>query len=164
MDQATLDFITAAVVAECDGHDGVLDGVIENPLACTFNISSLACPSGTSTSSNATTCLTPAQIAAVDALYAGPKNTRDGSQIYPGLVVGSENTWIQQEQSLYINYSVPILQNLVIKNLSYDYTSFDFGADVDTVNHVASPLIDEISPDLSAFRKRGGKLIVTQGV
>lgn len=68
-----------------------------------------------------------------------------------------------QETSLYINYTTPILQNLVLHNLSYDVDTFDFGQDVAKVDTVASPLIDEIGTDLSAFQKHGGKMIVTQG-
>lgn len=70
---------------------------------------------------------------------------------------------MMQETSLYVNYTTPILQNLVFHNLSYNVDTFDFGQDVAKVNNVASPPIDEIGIDLSAFRKHGGKMIVTQG-
>ena len=77
--------------------------------------------------------------------------------IYPGYTLGSEKEWLLQETSLYLNYSTPILQNLVFNNVSFDVSQFDFGADVDKVDAIASPLIDGISTDLSAFRKRGGR-------
>lgn len=83
--------------------------------------------------------------------------------MYPGFVLGSETEWLQQETSLYLQYGVPILQNLVFQNLSFDYTKFDWSSDVDAVDQFATPLISETSPDLRAFKCRGGKMIVTQG-
>lgn len=68
-----------------------------------------------------------------------------------------------QESALYLQYGVPILQNLVFDNLSYDYTTFNWGSDVDMVDKKASPYIDHISPDLETFRMHGGKMLVTQG-
>jgi hypothetical protein len=109
------------------------------------------------------TCLTETQIKAIEALYAGPTDSRNGDIIYPGYTLGSEKEWLLQETSLYLNYSTPVLQNLVFDNLSFDTSQFDFGKDVDRVDAFASPLIDGISTDLSAFRKQGGKMIVTQG-
>lgn len=52
---------------------------------------------------------------------------------------------------------------MVLDDLTYDVNSFDWDADVALVDQRVGTLIDEISPDLSAFRARGGKLLVTQG-
>ena len=49
--------INAAVMDKCDALDGVKDGVLENPKACTFDPAVLACK-GTPDNS----CLTPAEI------------------------------------------------------------------------------------------------------
>ncbi|OGE50831.1 hypothetical protein PENARI_c015G04675 [Penicillium arizonense] len=163
LDQSVLNFTTNAILAKCDSLDGVVDGLIENPLHCPFNIRSLACPDSSKTSKSNVTCLTQPQIKAIEAIYAGPTDSRNGDVIYPGYTLGSEKEWLLQETSLYLNYSTPILQNLVFNNMSFDISQFDFGADVDKVDAIASPLIDGISTDLSAFRKRGGKMIVTQG-
>ncbi|KAJ5306785.1 hypothetical protein N7508_005800 [Penicillium antarcticum] len=142
--QSILNFTTNAVLEECDGIDGVVD---DSSMASSTNV----------------TCLTQPQINAIEAIYAGPTDSRNGDIIYPGCTLGSEKEWLMQETSLYLNYTTPILQNLVLNNLSFDINQFDFGADVDAVDAIASPLIDGISTDLSAFRKRGGKMIVAQG-
>lgn len=108
-------------------------------------------------------CLTKPQIENVRKFYNGPVNTVTGQPLYPGLPFGSETAWMGQQNSLYLNFSVPLFQNLVFNDLDYNYKSFDWSADVDVVDRLAGPLIDDISPDLEEFRKAGGKMIVTQG-
>lgn len=162
--QDVLTFVTNAVLDACDHLDGVTDRVIENPLKCSFNISSLQCKDGQqSTSNNKTVCLTSQQVTTMQAIYTGPKDSRDGTKLYPGFDIGSEIEWALQEGTLSNAFTVPILQNLVFGNLSYNASSFNWGTDADAIDKYASPLIDEISFDLSAFRNRGGKLITTQG-
>ncbi|KAI7186754.1 tannase and feruloyl esterase [Hortaea werneckii] len=158
--QHELNGITNAVLDACDTLDGVQDRLIENPLACDFDLSSLACGNGTS---NATLCLTATQIEAAKAIYTGPTRPSDGSQIYPGFSFGSENEWAMQEGDLANAFSIPILQNLVYDDLNYSADSFDWESDVVDVDVKAGTHIDEISPDLSTFRNCGGKLLVTQG-
>ncbi|KAE8162405.1 Tannase/feruloyl esterase [Aspergillus tamarii] len=162
--QDALNFITNRTVAACDELDGVKDGLIENPLRCDFDIKTLECqPGQTAIVNNQAVCLTPAQVESALQIYAGPKNQRTGKQIYPGFDLGSENGWLAQETSLYSSYAAPILRQLVFEDILYNVTSFNWGSDVDYLDNTASPVIDEISPDLSAFSQRGGKLITLQG-
>jgi hypothetical protein len=165
MSQDALNFITDSVVAACDALDGVVDGLIENPLNCDYNITQLECRSGQNpiSASGTVVCLAVDQIKAAQAIYAGPKNLVTGGKVYPGMSLGSENGWIYQETILYEYYSQLILQQLVFDDLAYNVSTFNWGTDVCKVDELASPLIDEISPNLSAFQKRGGKLITTQG-
>lgn len=157
-----LDTVTSAVLDQCDELDGVADRLLENPLACNFSIDALACGAA---SSNTSACLTPAQLDAAKAIYAGPKDIRDGSAVYPGFSVGSETEWAQgQEGSLAEAFSIPILQNLVYDNLSYDSSTFDWGSNIDDVDDNAGVFIDETSTDLTAFREAGGKMLVSQGM
>lgn len=158
--QAILDFIESAVLDHCDELDGVKDGLLENPLICDFDITTLACDS---TAANSTQCLSASQIAAFQKIYDGPRNS-SGHSLYPGFTFGSENELIQQTSgSLSNSFTASILQNVVFNDLSYDVNSFDWDADVALIDQRVGTLIDEISPDLSAFRARGGKLLVTQG-
>lgn len=147
------------MITQCDEIDGVKDGLIENPLICDFDITTLAC----STGSNLSMCLSDLQIEAAQQIYAGPHDVRTNASLYPGMGVTSEVEWLAQLGSLAEAFSIPILQNLVFSNLNYDASTFNWGSDVDLVDQRAGALIDEISPDLSAFQARGGKLIVTQG-
>ncbi|KAJ5408027.1 hypothetical protein N7509_001910 [Penicillium cosmopolitanum] len=163
LDQATLNATTKKILDACDEIDGVKDGLIENPLLCHFDLDTLARSSATTVASHNQTCLSPKQIQSLKSIYAGPRNPRTGAIIYPGFEFGSERELMLQETSLYLAYAAPLLQNLVFHNLSYEVDTFDFDKDVAKVNSLASPLIDEISSDLDAFRLRGGKMIVTQG-
>lgn len=160
---AILDAITAAVLDECDMLDGVQDRMLENPLLCKFDIDTMACSSSTA---NASACLTPPQLAAAKEIYAGPTSTINGVQLYPGFTIGSESGWSGQEgtsTSLADAFSIPLLQNIVFENLNYNFLDFNFGSDVADMDQRCGQFIDEITTDLSAFKNHGGKLIVTQG-
>src|ERR1700682_858265 len=81
---AKLPAIEAAALAACDANDGVKDGVIENPLTCRFDPAVLLCKSAASDS-----CLTHAQLAALQVLYGGLKDP-DGKTPFPGYSPGGE--------------------------------------------------------------------------
>ncbi|KAL0571964.1 hypothetical protein V5O48_009990 [Marasmius crinis-equi] len=157
--QETLDTITSAVLETCDKLDGVQDNLIEDPLACNFDLSTLACSSSESSPTN---CLNDTQLAAAHAVYSGPHSSEYPS-IYPGFSLSSEAEWALQLGSLADAFSIPILQNLVYDNLTYDPSQFDWDVSVGDVDERAGKFIDAIGSDLTAFRDRGGKLIVYQG-
>lgn len=159
LNQNDLDLVSDSVVALCDELDGVKDGLVENPTSCHFNITTLTCFPG----QNSSTCLDAIQIEAVKKIYKGPHDVRTGASLYPGMGINSEIGWLYQLGPLAEEFSIPILQNLVMNNLSYDPSVFNWGSDVDLLNQKAGILIDEISTNLTAFNARGGKLIVTQG-
>ena len=58
------------VMDECGALDDVKDRLIVNPLECRFGILNLTCE----TSPSDTRCLTAAEIAAAQAVYATPKD------------------------------------------------------------------------------------------
>ncbi|KAL4790119.1 Tannase/feruloyl esterase [Aspergillus venezuelensis] len=162
LDQDILDFMTEQVLDACDALDGVKDRVIENPLHCDFNITTLACSPGQN-STRQNPCLTPPQLRAAQAIYSGAKD-KEGNQVYPGFNFGTESAWLGQEGSLFNSYGVPILRQLVFHNRTYDAVKdFNWDTDLKKVNDLASPLIDGISTNPSSFHARGGKLITAQG-
>jgi feruloyl esterase len=81
LDSNAITLLNQAVLAQCDGVDGVVDGLIQDPAACSFNPATLACSPGQTTG-----CLTAAQIAAVNKIYQGPVDTT-GASLYPGLSI-----------------------------------------------------------------------------
>lgn len=154
--------ITTAAVAACDALDGVSDGVMEDPRACSsavFDIETrMQCPGG-GTGSN---CLSAEEIAVAKKIYAGPKNPRSGAQLYPGLPVGTEAGW-----SAYWGATEPVRADYwrlwVMNDPLWNWWSFDYDRVVQYADAVVSPLVDQVNPDIAAFKARGGKAIVYQG-
>jgi feruloyl esterase len=149
--------ITTAAVAACDALDGVTDGVMEDPRACTFNVDTMLCASGQTTG-----CLTADEIGVAKKIYAGPKNPRTNAQLYPGLPPGTEAGW-----SGYWGGAEPVRADYwrlwVFGNPQWNWWSFDYDRDVTYAEAVVGPLVDQTSVDLAAFKARGGKAIVYQG-
>ena len=87
-----LEILADAVLAACDGNDGVADGVIDDPLACGFDarrdLAAHRCPGDV----DGDACFTAAQIRTVADFHAGPRD-RHGSPIYAGKPFGSERQW-----------------------------------------------------------------------
>ncbi|KAF3909952.1 Tannase [Dactylellina cionopaga] len=75
------------VVSQCDGLDGVLDGVIEDPRACHPRPEAIICSAGQTWASHK--CLTSAQVSAVRTLYE-PFYGNKGKLIYPRMNPGGE--------------------------------------------------------------------------
>ncbi|KAF1046317.1 tannase/feruloyl esterase family alpha/beta hydrolase [Xylophilus sp.] len=154
--------ITAAAVKACDALDGVRDGVIEDPRACTsavFDVASLQCTGG---SGDAASCLTPDELAVARKIYAGPRNPRTGAQLYPGLVVGTEAGW-----SGYWGSTKPVRADYwrlwTFDDPQWNWWTFDYDSAVQLADERVGPLVDQVNPDIAAFKARGGKAIVYQG-
>lgn len=80
------------ILAQCDGLDGHVDGILEDASMCLYNVSSsLLCSSGdASSSAAAASCLTDEQAETVRKTYAPLHNDLDGSLVYPAMQPGSE--------------------------------------------------------------------------
>ena len=63
MSPAKVATLSNAVLAACDALDGVADGVVSNPQACSFDPATLRCAGGADTGD---TCLSDAQLAVVN--------------------------------------------------------------------------------------------------
>jgi feruloyl esterase len=150
-----LTLVHEAVLNACDGLDGAKDGVLENPLACTFDPKALACKAG----SDPASCLTDAQVATVQKVYAGPSNPRTGKQIYVGLERGSEPGW----NPVPVSYAVDYFKYIVFKDPAWDLKALNYDAHVAQAATGGNLIFDANNPDMGAFTKRGGKLILYQG-
>ena len=62
-----------AAITACDGNDGVLDGLIDDPRTCTFNAKTNIC--GQPQAPAAPNCLTPTEADAVNTMWDGPRNS-----------------------------------------------------------------------------------------
>ena len=146
--------IEAAALAACDGLDGVVDGVIDDPRKCNFDPSILLCQ-GAETDA----CLTSPEIGTLKALYAGPVNSA-GVQVFPGYPVGGQtgaNGWSLWVTGYYYFVS------MVYGNPAWDPSAFNIDSDVAAADAATGATLNAIDPDLTAFRERGGKLILFHG-
>jgi len=166
---AKLPALHAAVLADCDARDGLADGLISQPALCKFDPAKLACATGKDDAS----CLTKAEIVVVREIYDGPRDA-SGVALTPGQELpGSELNW----QGVFVPDSTDqspmsaMIADPVLKDLAFDparptMTLADLEFSTATLDALRArhPAIDATSPDLSAFQKAGGKLILWHGL
>lgn len=102
------------------------------------------------------------QLRALYALYTGPVNPSTGERIYNGMPIGSEINGCgiedcQQEES---PHYYPFIWAF---GKDYDGYEFDFDQDLTRLNAKLAKDLNANSPDLSAFEKHGGKIILYSG-
>jgi feruloyl esterase len=159
-----LSVLHRGALAACDGADGVVDGVIDDPRRCRFDPATLACPGNQETGS----CLTPAQVEAARRIYGGLKDPKSGAQLYPGLAPGSEPFWPHRNPAAPFAIPVSHYRWLVFADPNRDWRTFDFANPTDyeaflKAEAKLAPIMNATSPDLRGFRQRGGKLIQYHG-
>lgn len=173
---------TERAVAACDVLDGVTDGVIGQPQRCRYTASKDASTTHASCSSSDAKCLTPGEARAIDAMWEGPVACARGASCKAPEVAsrklkgkGDKRLWYGQpygtdlgslggaapfpvatEQARYWVYYDP----------SWDWRSVNpqgfLQYFIDNVERVG-PMMASDNPDLGAFRKRGGKLVIWHG-
>lgn len=180
--------VQKAAMDACDTLDGVADKVVSNVEGCRVGamavLASLRCANGTDTGD---TCLSDAQIATVKtieqplqlnyplangvtvaggynllegALVAGPFTSRDlGTRAVPGnpATTADANMYVTGDQ--WVKY-------FVTRNATFDALTFDPASPGTWTSRVqtVSALTDATNPDLSAFLKKGGRLILLHGL
>lgn len=160
---AKLPMINRAVLAACDGLDGIVDGVIDDPRRCHFDPATIQCPSA---SADAANCLTAPQAGALKKIYAGPHNPRTGERIFPGMYPGGEVNPLGLERTLATAPDAGRPRpapGLAPWTSGWKGPDFDWDKDVATVVGELGPILDDADPNLTAFRNRGGKLILYSG-
>jgi feruloyl esterase len=175
---AKLALVAERVMATCDAVDGLRDGLIDDPRTCRFDPARdvPACRDGADTPD----CLTAAEAATVRKIYSGP--TSNGRPFFPGFMVGSEavstglngttaSGWVGAivpaqpgTKPADFNLAEGVMRYLILDppQPDYDFMTFDYDRDTALVERW-SRLADAKDPDLSRFRQRGGKLIMTYG-
>ncbi|KAF7344213.1 Carboxylic ester hydrolase [Mycena venus] len=150
--------VSAEILRQCDGLDGVLDGIITEPDECDFRPEAIQCTGG-----NTTDCLTPTQVESVQNIFT-PLFGVDGQLIYPRYSPGAE-----ADPSQFLSFGGDIF------SLTLDWGRFailnDTTATLANLSVQDVPLWDSINPggiatfngDLSAFRNRGGKFLTYHG-
>ena len=148
--------ITQRALQACDANDGLADGQITNPRACTFDIDTMG-PAGDGT-------LTSAEVAVAKAMYGGTFNELTGAQRYTGAKFGSENDW----SPLFADNGGygPFIGHYVysVTTPPFDWRSFiNYSTVYDHVKEFMTPATAAPSPDIRRFVAHGGKLVHVHG-
>ena len=155
--------IGAEVFKQCDGLDGLVDGIITNPQSqCPFDPSPLHC---NSSSTNNSSCLSNAQITTLKTIYAdyvtpAPNQT----YLFPGLSLSSEAQWpVLLGSSAPSTLGTDYIKYFLLNNPSWDWRTFnthlfDVADNIDPGNATADDFTS-----LGAFRDRRGKLMMYHG-
>jgi len=153
------DLAHKAAVATCDADDGVTDGIISAPNRCRFDPARLQCP-GADTAA----CLTAPQIAALRAIYQGPRNPRTGESIFPGFERGSEAMLpIQASGTEPFPAVLSYFRDLVFVDTKWDHRSFDYDKDVTRALRAHSEIVDVSPAGLDTYLASGRKLLLSHG-
>jgi len=159
------DAATAAAIKACDGADGVVDGVIDDPMECNYDPSALV---GTQIG-NDTFTATDAKV--IREIWDGPK-AHDGSPLWWGPTRGTDlsnfaNTGGSPLMGKPCPEGLDWFRYFLVLDPKWDWT---------TLSHEDYELLFEQSieehasiyggddPDLSGFRAHGGKLLIVHGL
>jgi feruloyl esterase len=180
------ELIESSYLAMCDAQDGIEDGILNDPRQCEFDVETLLC-----TGDENDGCLSQEQLSAVRAVYAGPKDSR-GNSLFYGFPFGGETApggwsrWLTGglnyqgdldefqggvdagdfeapvAPNAFYGFGNGIMKYFVYNDPDWTYETYDFDRIVRDSERVAETL-NATNPDLSAFRDRGGKLIIYSG-
>jgi feruloyl esterase len=151
--------IHQAAVAACDAHDGLKDGLIDDPRACHFDPQVLLCKAGDEPS-----CLTAPQVKAAKQIYSPAVNPRTGKEMFASLVPGTELGWGVQalgpepSSNIYDQY-----RYVVFKDPNWDWKTFNFDRDVEKGNRPENLIMNATDPNMKPFFSHGGKLLLYHG-
>ena len=173
-DPAKLPMLRKAVLAQCDGKDGLTDGILQDPRRCGFDPAVLQCKG-----KDANTCLTTAEVSVVRKVYAGPANA-DGKPIsygWAGMLPGSEYEWYpgiigdkgkphpraSGSDYDYGNGVYPLTASALAKPYRFDDDSTAVQGSAIYPGGTLNWLRFAGNPDLRRFRDAGGKIITWHG-
>ncbi len=134
LNPALLSLIHKAVVEKCDGLDGLRDGLVGNPRACTFKPAALICKPGQSGG-----CLNADQAAAMQAIYDGVRDPRTGKVLLPGWPVGSEMQLAVVMSPTPFPVANDYFKLLVhARDAGWDWTKMDYGKETADARNMAA--------------------------
>ena len=180
------ELIGKRILAECDHLDGLEDGILNDPRQCTFSVDALAC-----TRRRSEGCLSGAQLRAAKAIYDGPQDS-EGNALFPGFPFGGEqgpggwSRWLTgggeraptgrqfhpgaltpdyptpSVPSVHFGFGQGVMKYFIHQDPSWSYVGYRWDRFRRDAESVAATL-NAADPDLSAFRQRGGKLLMYTG-
>ena len=165
-----LKLVQEHILKQCDKADGVVDKIINDPRACSIDLSKIpVCPDDQGSAN----CLTKIQRDFFNSIYH-PLNI-SGNEIYPGFPVGLEaepgswdvwitgtNANIRNGVSLHYLFGTNMYKYLVFNDPTWDYKDYDFKTYTDDTMYAASYL-DATQTDYDAFKAADKRMIIYHG-
>ena len=147
-----------AVLAACDGIDGVKDGVIADPPRCSFDVVTLTC-----SGEDRADCLTKPQVESVKAMTSPIVDRQSGAVLHPGRYYpGSELGWGGVGGPAPSGESHEGMKKIVF-TAAWDYHTMRIPDDVERAVKADQGLLYSGDPNLTRFFSRGGKLLMYHG-
>ncbi len=160
-----LKIIAERVYAKCDGADGLVDGLIDDPRRCDFDPAKElpVCVNDV----DGKDCFTAAQVRALNVVYRGAES--GGKRIFWGQPVGAEigapaqsvwANWIISPsptgRTISYNFAESFFRYLAFPkpDPNYDFKSFNLETDLPRLQAI-SDVLDAKNPDLTRFKTRG---------
>lgn len=159
---------------KCDALDGLEDGLVSHPQACTLEaleLDDLQCEAG-----EEQRCLSEGQIETASFIYGGLTNDA-GEIVYNGIYPGDEDqgdwamwvTGIPTQSGVLEDLAGPVYGTLgvIAQNLSHEDPTFNL-EEFDPIDDQAelarrAAAVEMPAPDFRPFHDRGAKLIIYQG-
>lgn len=185
VDAKAVKLVAERTRASCDTADGLRDGVVGKYLECTNDAQQLQCAAGQA----ADTCLSAAQVAAVNALR-DPRPMAvpfaNGVTRFPGFAVTGDEDGAGWQWAFYpigveapsrplppgmgfeprrgavLNFGAFLIRHTIVQRDDFDPYAFDARPHAGRILQL-SRMFDATDPDLSRFAARGGKLIIVHG-
>ncbi len=185
LDASKTSLIAKATTDACDALDGIVDGVVNNYLACQarVNLQPLRCPNGADAGPQ---CLSDAELAlirSVHSRYQFPFALANGITRYPQWLYGHEDSldgpqalnlvrWLSGTAAPTVQpnaaaaathwlYGSNWIRYAIARDASFDVQTYRPESFIARIQQT-SAWIDSTNPDLSAFFARGGKLIIRE--
>jgi len=159
---AKLNAVTTEAIKACDGLDGIPDGIIQDPRACTYSATAFVCKANGGPSSDPN-CLTPPEATAVDKIWDGPRDAK-GNRVWYGLERGTTLGFLAGSPPFSI--AVDHFRYWIHQDPTFDWHTVTEASFVNDMLTSIAKFNDIIGTDddLKDFRKAGGKMITYHGL
>ncbi|HTL16608.1 MAG TPA: tannase/feruloyl esterase family alpha/beta hydrolase, partial [Patescibacteria group bacterium] len=152
-----------AILEQCDGEDGLKDGIIQDPATVHFQLAKVE-------------GLTEPQRFAIEAIYEGASNAQ--GPVGPGYPRGAEcdpDQWIawlvgpippmvakDHVPDLTFAFGTQVFKYLIFNDPEWDYSKYSF-SNFRKETQFAASFLNATDPKLEGFRARKGKLVLWHG-
>jgi len=152
--------ISQEILNQCDGLDGVLDGIITDPDLCKFRPEALLCNAQTA---NQSSCITSAQVEALRNIYQPIFGTR-GQLLYPGYDPRAESAgqFVNMFSGQIFSIAANWFQFAIFNDSNFSFENFGI-EDIEFADTINPGGIATWDGHFEAFKNRGGKIITYHG-